>query len=483
MNFGESFSGDIFQFFNDIQWHKEPAKLHAVAFVIVVDESIPAFLYICIFNNDMYIIVTAQLQTIPPVPALIMSKGTVVLAYSGGLDTSCILVWLKEQGYDVITYLANIGQDEDFEAARKKAESLGAKKVFIEDLRTEFVEHFIWPAVQANAVYEDRYLLGTAVARPCIARRQVEIARREGAQFVSHGATGKGNDQIRFELTCYALYPEVKIIAPWRIPEFYNRFRGRTDLMEYAKEHGIPVPVTPRAPWSMDANLMHISYESGILENPKSRAPADLYLMTKNPEDSPNVQDVLEIEFKKGVPVKVTNMNDGISKTTALDIFSYLNEIGGKHGVGRIDIVENRFIGMKSRGIYETPGGTVLLKAHLDIETFTMDKEVRRIKQGLGIKFSELVYNGFWYSPECDFVRHCIAKSQENVEGKVQLSVFKGQVYILGRESPKSLYNEELVSMDVQGDYDPCDASGFIRINAVRLREHHRLQGLSSTKQ
>uniref|UniRef100_A0AAX7U6U2 Argininosuccinate synthase n=1 Tax=Astatotilapia calliptera TaxID=8154 RepID=A0AAX7U6U2_ASTCA len=378
-----------------------------------------------------------------------MSKGKVVLAYSGGLDTSCILVWLKEQGYDVITYLANIGQDEDFEAARKKAESLGAKKVFIEDLRTEFVEDFIWPAVQANAVYEDRYLLGTAVARPCIARRQVEIARREGAQYVSHGATGKGNDQIRFELTCYALYPEVKIIAPWRIPEFYNRFRGRTDLMEYAR----------------------------------SRAPADLYLMTKNPEDSPNVQDVLEIEFKKGVPVKVTNMNDGISKNTALDVFSYLNEIGGKHGVGRIDIVENRFIGMKSRGIYETPGGTVLLKAHLDIETFTMDKEVRRIKQGLGIKFSELVYNGFWYSPECNFVRHCIAKSQENVEGKVQLSVLKGQVYILGRESPKSLYNEELVSMDVQGDYDPCDASGFIRINAVRLREHHRLQGLSSTKQ
>uniref|UniRef100_A0A8D3CUH7 Argininosuccinate synthase n=1 Tax=Scophthalmus maximus TaxID=52904 RepID=A0A8D3CUH7_SCOMX len=377
-----------------------------------------------------------------------MSKGTVVLAYSGGLDTSCILVWLKEQGYDVITYLANIGQDEDFEAARKKAESLGAKKVFIEDLRAEFVEDFIWPAVQANAVYEDRYLLGTAIARPCIARRQVEIARREGAQFVSHGATGKGNDQIRFELTNYALYPEVKIIAPWRIPEFYNRFRGRTDLMEYA-------------------------------ENP---APHDLYLMTKNPQDSPNTPDVLEIQFRNGVPVKVTNVNEGTSKDIPLEIFSLLNEIGGKHGVGRIDIVENRFIGMKSRGIYETPGGTILLQAHLDIETFTMDKEVRRIKQGLGIKFSELVYNGFWYSPECDFVRHCITKSQENVEGKVRLSVFKGQVYILGRESPKSLYNEELVSMDVQGDYDPCDASGFIRINAVRLREHHRLQGFSSTK-
>ncbi|XP_031716065.1 argininosuccinate synthase [Anarrhichthys ocellatus] len=411
-----------------------------------------------------------------------MSKGTVVLAYSGGLDTSCILVWLKEQGYDVITYLANIGQDEDFESARKKAEHLGAKKVFIEDLRSEFVEDFIWPAVQANAVYEDRYLLGTAVARPCIGRRQVEIARREGAQFVSHGATGKGNDQIRFELTCYALYPEVQIIAPWRIPDFYNRFRGRTDLMEYAQKHGIPVPVTPQAPWSMDANLMHISYESGILENPKSHAPADLYLMTKNPEDSPNTPDVLEMEFKNGLPVKVTNVKEGKSKDSPLDIFSYLNEIGGKHSVGRIDIVENRFIGMKSRGIYETPGGTILLNAHLDIETFTMDKEVRRIKQGLSIKFAELVYNGFWYSPECDFVRHCIAKSQENVEGKVQLSVFKGQVYILGRESPKSLYNKELVSMDIQGDYDPCDATGFIRINAVRLREHHRLQGFSSSK-
>ncbi|XP_077354501.1 argininosuccinate synthase isoform X1 [Festucalex cinctus] len=396
-----------------------------------------------------------------------MSQGIVVLAYSGGLDTSCILVWLKEQGYDIIAYMANIGQDEDFEAARKKAENLGAKKVFVEDLRTEFVEDFILPAVQANAVYEDRYLLGTALARPCIARRQIEIARREGAQYVSHGATGKGNDQIRFELAFYALYPGVRIIAPWRIPEFYNRFRGRKDLMEYAQKHGIPVPVTPKSPWSMDANLMHISYESGILENPKNHAPTDLYQMTKNPEEAPSSPDILELQFKNGVPVKVVNVKQGKSKDTPLEIFLYLNEIGGKHGVGRIDIVENRFIGMKSRGIYETPGGTILLEAHLDIETFTMDKEVRKIKQGLGIKFSELVYNGFWYSPEFEFVRHCVAKSQENVEGKVQLSVFKGQVYILGRESPKSLYNEELVSMDVQGDYDPCDASGFIRINAV----------------
>ncbi|KPP67756.1 hypothetical protein Z043_113612, partial [Scleropages formosus] len=261
-------------------------------------------------------------------PATVMSKGTVVLAYSGGLDTSCILVWLKEQGYDVIAYLANIGQDEDFDAARKKAESLGAKKVrrapqiglgwgrlagcgkrsvkpsssrqvFVEDLRAEFVEEFIWPSVQANAIYEDRYLLGTSIARPCIARRQVLIARQEGAQYVAHGATGKGNDQIRFELTCYALYPSVQILAPWRIPEFYNRFKGRKDLMDYAQKHGIPVPATPKAPWSMDANLMHISYESGILENPKNHPPSDIFCMTKNPEDSPSAPDVLEIEFSK----------------------------------------------------------------------------------------------------------------------------------------------------------------------------------------
>ncbi|KAI1905043.1 hypothetical protein AGOR_G00011880 [Albula goreensis] len=411
-----------------------------------------------------------------------MSKGTVVLAYSGGLDTSCILVWLKEQGYDVITYLANIGQDEDFEAARKKAESLGAKKMFIEDLRAEFVEEFIWPLVQANAIYEDRYLLGTSIARPCIARRQVQIARQEGAQFISHGATGKGNDQIRFELTYFSLYPSVQVIAPWRIPEFYNRFKGRKDLIEYAQKNGIPIPVTPKAPWSMDANLMHISYESGVLENPKSHAPSDLYLMTKNPEDSPGTPDILEIEFRKGVPVKVTHLKEGKSLETPLEIFSYLNVIGGKHGIGRIDIVENRYIGMKSRGIYETPGGTILYHAHLDIEAFTMDREVRRIKQGLGLKFSELIYNGFWYSPECEFISHCITKSQESVEGKVQLSVFKGQVYIMGRESPRSLYNEELVSMDVQGDYNPCDASGFININAVRLKEYHRLQGDAQPK-
>ncbi|XP_077161350.1 argininosuccinate synthase isoform X2 [Paroedura picta] len=405
------------------------------------------------------------------------SKGVVVLAYSGGLDTSCILVWLKEQGYDVIAYLANIGQEENFEEARKKALSLGAKKIYIEDLRQEFVEEFIWPAVQANAIYEDRYLLGTSLARPCIARKQIQIAQKEGAEYVSHGATGKGNDQVRFELTYYALCPQIKVIAPWRLPEFYSCFCGRSDLMRYAKKHGIPIPVTPSNPWSMDANLMHISYEAGILENPKNQAPPGLYTKTTDPAAAPDTPDILEIEFKKGVPVKVMQVSEGTTRQSALELFLYLNEIASKHGVGRIDIVENRFIGMKSRGIYETPAGTILYHAHLDIEALTMDREVRRVKQGLALKFSELVYNGFWCSPECAYVRHCIAQSQDSVDGIVRVSVFKGQAYVLSRESHQSLYNEELVSMDIHGDYEPLDATGFININSLRLKEYHRLQG------
>ncbi|KAK2535168.1 Ass1, partial [Columba livia] len=411
--------------------------------------------------------------------AMAQPKGTVVLAYSGGLDTSCILVWLKEQGYDVVTYLANIGQKEDFEAARKKALVLGAKKVYIEDVSKEFVEEFIWPAVQANALYEDRYLLGTALARPCIARKLVDIAQREGAQYVAHGATGKGNDQVRFELTCYALCPNIKVRHP-------KSSRGDSLLGSWLPpqlSHGIPVPVTPQTPWSMDENLMHISYEAGILENPKNPAPPGLYTKTCDPATSPDSPDVLEIEFERGVPVKVTNAGDGSTRSSALELFMYLNDIAGKHGVGRIDIVENRFVGMKSRGIYETPAGTILYHAHLDIEAFTMDREVRKIKQGLALKFSELVYNGFWHSPECEFLRHCIARSQEGVTGTVRLSVFKGQVYILGRESPRSLYNEELVSMNVQGDYEPADATGFININSLRLKEYHRLQSKVTVKQ
>ncbi|XP_055895776.1 argininosuccinate synthase-like isoform X1 [Biomphalaria glabrata] len=406
-----------------------------------------------------------------------MSEGKkVVLAYSGGLDTSTILVWLIEQGYQVIAYLANIGQEEDFDAVRTKALKFGALKMVILDLRQEFVEEFIWPAVQANATYEDRYLLGTSLARPLIARAMVKVAVDEGAHYVAHGATGKGNDQIRFELGAYALHPTIEVISPWRLPEFYQRFKGRTDLFKYAEEHGIPLPVTLSSPWSMDANLMHISYESGVLEDPNHQAPAGLFQMTADPEKAPDNSDVIEIEFKKGVPIKVTNQEQGLELTEALDIFVYLNKVGGKHGIGRVDLVENRFIGMKSRGIYETPGGTILLTAHTDIEVFTMDRELRKIKRTLDIQFGDQVYKGFWFSPECEFTRFCIAKSQENVEGVVTLKLFKGGVYILGRKSPLSLYNKELVSMNVQGDYEPVDAGGFIKINALRLREYARLR-------
>lgn len=400
----------------------------------------------------------------------------VVLAYSGGLDTSCILVWLIEQGYDVIAFCANIGQDDDFDAAKEKALKLGAKKMIIPDVKSEFVEEFIWPGIQANAAYEDRYLLGTALARPCIARAMIKVAVGEKAQFVAHGATGKGNDQIRFELGAYALHPTIKVISPWRLPEFYNRFQGRADLFKYAQEHGIDLPVTPKAPWSMDANLMHISYESGVLEDPATHAPPGIYQMTVDPEQAPEQAEKIVISFKSGLPVSVKNLGDNTTKTDPLGIFSYMNELGGKHAIGRIDIVENRFIGMKSRGLYETPGGTILLAAHVDIELFTLDKEVRKIKRNLDITFSEQVYKGFWFSPECEFTRSCIQKSQDHVTGSVTVKLYKGGVYILGRESPLSLYNAELVSMDVQGDYEPTDAGGFIKINALRLQEYCRLR-------
>uniref|UniRef100_A0A4W5K010 Argininosuccinate synthase n=1 Tax=Hucho hucho TaxID=62062 RepID=A0A4W5K010_9TELE len=356
------------------------------------------------------------------------------------------------EGYDVITYLANIGQEEDFDAAKKNVERLRAKKVniyvFIEDLMAEFVEEFIWPSVQANAIYEDCYLLGTSVARPCIARHQVQ-------RKVRGQSTRRGNDQIRFELTCHALYPEVKIIAPWRIPEFYNRFRGRKALMEYAEKHDFPVPVNPKAPWSMDANLMHISiplivcfncYKSGILENPKADTVTDCLTF---------------IPTHTGVPVK-----EGKSKDTPLDIFSYLNNIRGRHGVGRIDIVESRNILMPT---------TLRLLAHSPPISTGIQTGNRQPFTLSNILFLFSLLSPDFPGPECKFVQHCIDKSQESVEGKVQLSVFKGQ-------SPKSLYNEELVSMDVQGDYKPCDVSGFIKINAVRLREHHRWQGEARSK-
>ncbi|KAK6167033.1 hypothetical protein SNE40_021143 [Patella caerulea] len=308
----------------------------------------------------------------------------------------------------------------------------------------------------------------------------IKVAKEVGANYVAHGATGKGNDQIRFELGAYALHPTIQVISPWRLPEFYNRFKGRDDLFEYAQVNGIPLPVTKSSPWSMDANMMHISYESGVLEDPNHQAPPGICQMIIDPEKAPNVPEILVLEFRYGVPIKVTNKTDSTEITKPLDLFLYLNKVGGRNGVGKIDIVENRSIGMKSRGIYETPGGTILLAAHTDIEVFTMDKEVRKMKRELDIKFADQVYRGFWFSPECEFTRYCINKSQESVEGKVTLKVYKGGIYILARESPLSLYNEELVSMNVQGEYEPTDAGGFIKVNALRLREYCRLREKSN---
>ncbi|KAG8187009.1 hypothetical protein JTE90_005778 [Oedothorax gibbosus] len=399
---------------------------------------------------------------------------TVVLAYSGGLDTSVILVWLIEKGYDVIAFMANIGQDDDFTAATSKAKSLGARKVIIEDLRLQFVEDYIWPAVQAGAIYEDRYLLGTSLARPCIAKALISVAVQEKASYVSHGATGKGNDQVRFELSCYALCPDIKIIAPWRLKEFYERFPGRQDLIKYAQEKNIPVPVTPSSPWSMDANLMHISYESGILEDPWTSPPTDLYKMTKDPLESPDKPSLIDIEFKEGIPVKVTNLSDNVEKYSSLHLYLYLNELGGLHGIGRIDIVENRFIGIKSRGVYETPAGTIIHAAHTDLEIFVLDKEVYRIKKYLSMKFSEQVYNGLWYSPESIYTQSCLKLSQKNVNGTVRVLLYKGSVQILARKSPTSTYNQELASMDFPGDFSPIDSEGFIKVHALRVKEYFR---------
>ncbi|MEW6748563.1 MAG: argininosuccinate synthase [Candidatus Micrarchaeota archaeon] len=399
----------------------------------------------------------------------------IVLAYSGGLDTSCILKWLVDKGYDVVAYIADVGQKDDFEAAKAKALGIGASKVYVEDLKKEFVTDFIFPAIKANAIYEGRYLLGTSLARPLIAKRQIEIAAKEGAEYVSHGATGKGNDQVRFELSYLALNPKIKIYAPWKDPEFLAKFKGRTDLINYAKEKGIPITATHAKPYSSDANLMHISYESGILEDPLESPSSDIFEWTKDPKDAPDKETLLEIHFKDGIPIKVVNKSDGTEKTDPLELFSYLNEAGAVNGIGRIDIVENRFVGIKSRGVYETPGATILRAAHMDIEAIAMDREVMRLRDMLEPKFSELVYNGFWFSPEMDFLMAAIGKSQEVIDGVVRLSLYKGNVMITGRESPSSLYDKELSSMDIEGGFDQMDSKGFIKINAIRLMAHHAI--------
>jgi len=403
-----------------------------------------------------------------------MSK-KVILAYSGGLDTSCILKWLVDKGFDVVAYIADVGQQEDFEAARQKALKVGASKVYVEDLKREFVTDFIFPAIKANAIYEGRYLLGTSLARPLIAKRQMEIAAKENAEYVSHGATGKGNDQVRFELAYYALNPKIKIISPWKDPEFLSRFKGRTDLINYAKEKGIPIKATHERPYSTDANLMHISYESGVLEDPMTPPTEDMFEWTKSPKDAPDKETALEIHFKDGIPTKVVNKNDGKTIEDPLGLFTYLNEAGAANGVGRIDIVENRFVGIKSRGVYETPGATILRAAHMDIEAVAMDREVMALRDMLEPKFSELVYNGFWFSPEMDFLKAAIDKSQEVIDGVVHLSLYKGNITITGRESPSSLYDKELSSMNIEGGFDQTDSVGFIKINAIRLMAHHAI--------
>lgn len=404
-----------------------------------------------------------------------MSKGKVVLAYSGGLDTSVILKWLLEEGYEVFAYMANIGQQEDFEAAEKKALQIGASKVFIEDMRKEFVTDYIFPVYKANALYEGRYLLGTAIARPIIAKKQIEIANAVGAEYVSHGATGKGNDQVRFELSYYALNPKIKVIAPWKNKAFLDAFKGRSDLLAYAEKHGIPTKQTASKPYSEDDNLLHISHEAGILEDPGTICEESIYSHTVPPEKAPDTPTHIEIEFRDGIPVRVTNLSDKTEKTEALELFEYLNQLGRENGIGRLDMVENRFVGIKSRGVYETPGGTILHAAHKDIEGVAMDREVMRLRDMLASKLGELVYYGFWFSPEMDFLMAAIDKSQEVIDGVVTLKLYKGVAYPIARTSPSSLYNQDLSSMDIEGGYNQEDAEGFIKINAIRLMAHKKI--------
>lgn len=389
----------------------------------------------------------------------------VVLAYSGGLDTSIILKWLQTT-YDceVVTFTADLGQGEELEPARKKAELLGIKEIYIDDLREEFVRDYVFPMFRANALYEGIYLLGTSIARPLIAKRQIEIAHETGADAVCHGATGKGNDQVRFELSYYALDPDIKIIAPWRDWEF----KSRTDLIDFAEKYQIPVPKDKRgeAPFSVDANLLHSSSEGKVLEDPAEEPPAYVYQRTIAPEDAPDSPTVIEIGFEKGDAVSLNG-----EKLSPATLLARLNDLGRDNGIGRIDLVENRFVGMKSRGVYETPGGTILLAAHRAIESITLDRGAAHLKDELMPRYAELIYYGFWFSPEREMLQAAIDKSQEHVEGTVRLKLYKGNVITIGRESGKSLYDESLVTFeDDEGAYDQQDAKGFIKLNALRLR-------------
>jgi argininosuccinate synthase len=385
-----------------------------------------------------------------------------VLAYSGGLDTSIVITWLRET-YDceVIAYCADLGQEEDVRGIKKKALKTGASKAYVVDLREEFVKEYVFPMLRANAVYEGTYLLGTSIARPLIAKKQIEIAKKERADAVAHGATGKGNDQVRFELTYYALNPDIKVIAPWREWEF----NSRESLIHYAKKRGIPVPVTKKKPYSTDRNLFHISYEGGILEDPWAEPPDHIFTLTNSPEKAPSRPVYLELGFNKGNPATVNG-----KKMSPATLLKKLNVLAGKHGIGRLDLVENRYVGMKSRGVYETPGGTLIHIAHRALESITMDRELMHLRDSLIPKYAELVYYGFWFAPERLALQSLVDQSQKNVTGTVRMKLYKGNCIVVGRKSPKSLYRSDLATFEAEEVYNQKDAEGFIKLNALRLK-------------
>lgn len=391
----------------------------------------------------------------------------IVLAYSGGLDTSIILKWLKEKySAEIIAYAADVGQQEELDGVPEKAAKTGASKCYVEDLREEFARDFVFPMIRAGAVYESGYLLGTSIARPLIAKRQIEIARENGAEAVSHGATGKGNDQIRFELTFYALQPDIKVIAPWREWDL----KSRTDLMNFAKEHGIPVPVTADKPYSMDRNLLHISYEGGVLEDPWSAPPEDMFMLTNSPENAPDESEEVTIDFEQGDAVAVNG-----ERMKPLDIMLTLNKMAGRHGIGRVDIVENRFVGMKSRGVYETPAGTILYRAREGVEQITMDRDALHQRASLMPEYARMVYNGFWFAPEREMLQAAIDKATECVTGTARLKLYKGNCTLVGRKSGQSLYDSEIATFEEDSVYDQKDADGFIKLNSLRLRMRDRI--------
>ena len=402
----------------------------------------------------------------------------IVLAYSGGLDTSVLVSWLKEQySAEIITFAADVGQEEELEGLEEKAKATGASKHYTLDLVDEFASDFIFPMMRANAIYEGQYLLGTSIARPLIAKAQVEIAHKEGADAVAHGATGKGNDQVRFELGYAALAPNLQIISPWRMPIFREAFPGRTEMIEYCKAHSIDVEASASKPYSMDRNLLHISYEAGILEDPwfdpTIASNKSMYKLTVDPEDAPDAAEYVELDFESGDCVAI---NGTACKPS--DIMRQLNALAGRHGIGRVDLIENRFVGMKSRGVYETPGGAILLQAHRNIESITMDRELMHLRDSLIPKYAQLIYNGFWYAPEREALQALIDDSQKSVSGTVRLKLYKGTITTVGRKSQYSLYDEDIASMEgVESDYNPDDASGFIRLNALRLRKRALSQG------